>query len=98
MGSELLVGIHATFTNGGENSYLLGVTRRSRSANGWLYLFLVLPGFLATFIVPHLVAAPGAPKRSKYYPGPMLLNFSVGMGTGVSNMAQAAEGYKNTFR
>ena len=28
---------------------------------------------------------------SKYYPGPMLLNFSVQMGTGVSNMAQAAQ-------
>ena len=28
---------------------------------------------------------------SKYYPGPMLLNFSVLMGTGVSNMAQAAD-------
>ena len=28
---------------------------------------------------------------SKYYPGPMLLNFSVQMGTGVSNMAQAAD-------
>ena len=28
---------------------------------------------------------------SKYYPGPMLLNFSVRMGTGDSNMAQAAD-------
>ncbi len=28
---------------------------------------------------------------SKYYPGPILLNFSVQMGTGVSNMAQATD-------
>ena len=45
------------------------------------------PGF--GFCQQHLEFPSSLP--SKYYPGPMLLNFSIQMGTGVSNMAWSAE-------
>ena len=43
----------------------------------------------AWFCQQHLEFPSSLP--SKYYPGPMLLNFSIQMGTGVSNMAWSAE-------
>ena len=41
------------------------------------------------FCQQHLKFPSGLP--SKYYPGPMLLNFSVQMGTSISNMAWSAD-------
>ena len=59
---------------------------------GW-YAPATEPGF--GFCQQHQEFPSGLP--SKYYPGPMLLNFSVLMGTGVSNMARSADRQKVIF-